>query len=349
MHDLKRLLQVKASSTLKFFVLKYGWFYYSCTKFSLKSHSPTHSYKCGCGEDVKQSILRYKVEIYVRDGDAKYGFVFWDSDCVNIIGKTVEEMRKSMLEDGEDGPMVYPDELDSLLNKKMTFRVKNAKVVSSEENVDLSACSMSACGENELDFNGDVTPIKVNSSISKDDDLDYDIVGATQYSRTKPPKKGSTMFFELSAMQLLTNTYVVPESNINSMTPSKNNDLFMDSEDSNFKGCYYDIEDPIVQCQECGASIWYRERKYNIRNAAHPKFSMCCGNGKIQLTLLKIPPKVLQDLLFGSEASESRTFQQHIRMTKSGVGVEIVSKLSEMLYENNVHAQPFWMARDILK
>ncbi|KAI5383874.1 hypothetical protein KIW84_071017 [Lathyrus oleraceus] len=131
----------------------------------------------------------YKVEIYVRDGDAKYGFVFWDSDCVNIIGKTVEEMRKSMLEDGEDGPMVYPDELDSLLNKKMTFRVKNAKVVSSEENVDLSACSMSACGENELDFNGDVTPIKVNSSISKDDDLDYDIVGATQYSRTKPPKK----------------------------------------------------------------------------------------------------------------------------------------------------------------
>lgn len=27
-----------------------------------------------------------------------------------------------------------------------------------------------------------------------------------------------------------------------------------------------------------------------------------------------MPPKVLQDLLFGSETSESRTFQQHIRM-----------------------------------
>ncbi|CAL5197831.1 unnamed protein product [Lathyrus oleraceus] len=103
-----------------------------------------------------------------------------------------------MLEDGEHGPMVYPDELDSLLNKTVAFRVKvqpnfsqasvhkpdtdesfytqivndyinceskmhNAKVVSSEENVDLSVHSMSSCGENELDFTSDVTPIKANS------------------------------------------------------------------------------------------------------------------------------------------------------------------------------------------
>lgn len=48
---------------------------------------------------------------------------------------------------------------------------------------------MSACGENEPDFNSDVTPIKVNSSISKDDDLDCDIIRATQYFGTKSPKK----------------------------------------------------------------------------------------------------------------------------------------------------------------
>ncbi|KAI5422248.1 hypothetical protein KIW84_045636 [Lathyrus oleraceus] len=126
------------------------------------------------------------------------------------IDKTVDDMRKAILEDGEDDPMVYPDELDSLLNKKMTFRVKvqpnfsqalihkldtdesfdnhivndyinceNAKVVSSEENVDLSAHSMSACGENEPDFNSDVTPIKVNSSVSGDADVNFNIIGAT--------------------------------------------------------------------------------------------------------------------------------------------------------------------------
>ncbi|CAL5213040.1 unnamed protein product [Lathyrus oleraceus] len=65
----------------------------------------------------------------------------------------------------------------------------NEKVVSSEENVDLSAHSMSACGENEPDFNSDVTPIKANSSVSGGVDLDCEIVGATQYSGTKPPKK----------------------------------------------------------------------------------------------------------------------------------------------------------------
>lgn len=48
---------------------------------------------------------------------------------------------------------------------------------------------MFACGENELDFKSDVAPIKVNSLVSRDVDLDSDIVGATQYSGTKPPKK----------------------------------------------------------------------------------------------------------------------------------------------------------------
>lgn len=48
---------------------------------------------------------------------------------------------------------------------------------------------MSARGENELDFNNDVTPIKVNSSVSRDVDVNYDIVGSIQYLGTKPPKK----------------------------------------------------------------------------------------------------------------------------------------------------------------
>ncbi|CAK8568735.1 unnamed protein product [Lathyrus sativus] len=145
---------------------------------------------------------------------------------------------------------------------------------------------------------------------------------------------------------------------------------------------------------------------------------MCCGNGKIQLPLLKMPPKVLQDFLFGTKTVELRTFQQNIRMynmmfaftspgakmdncfnngngpptfhiqgqscnkigsmlpmpgqnpkfeqlyiydteseiqnrisgirSKNGVDVDIVSKLSQMLYKHNVHAQSFRMARDVL-
>ncbi|KAI5442351.1 hypothetical protein KIW84_011429 [Lathyrus oleraceus] len=131
--------------------------------------------------------------------------MFWDNDCENIIGKTADDMRKAMLEEGEDGPMVYPNELDSLLNKKMDFRVKvqpnfsqtlihkldtNESIVNQIVNDYVNyEHSMSACGENELDFNNDVTPIKVNSSVSRDIDVNYDIVGYIQYLGTKPPKK----------------------------------------------------------------------------------------------------------------------------------------------------------------
>ncbi|KAI5381348.1 hypothetical protein KIW84_UN0806 [Lathyrus oleraceus] len=182
-------------------------------------------------------------------------------------------------------------------------------------------------------------------------------------------------------------------------------------------GGYYDIEDPVIECQYCGANMWYSERKNKCRHASNPKFSMCCGSGKVQLPLLKPAPKVLQHLLFDNESCESKNFQQ-IRMynvmfaftspgakvdnrfnngrclpnfriqgqschrigsmlpmpgqnprfaqlyvydteneienrihgfrSKSGVDVNIVRKLSEMLYEHNVHAQSFRMARDRL-
>ncbi|KAI5387552.1 hypothetical protein KIW84_073599 [Lathyrus oleraceus] len=183
-------------------------------------------------------------------------------------------------------------------------------------------------------------------------------------------------------------------------------------------GGYYDIGDPVIECQYCGANMWYSERKNKCRHASNPKFSMCCGSGKVQLPLLKPAPKVLQHLLFDIESCESKNFQQQIRMynvmfaftspgakvdnrfnngrcppnfriqgqschrigsmlpmpgqnprfaqlyvydteneienrmhgfrSKSGVDVNIVRKLSEMLYEHNVHAQSFRMARDRL-
>ncbi|KAI5432749.1 hypothetical protein KIW84_020161 [Lathyrus oleraceus] len=79
-------------------------------------------------------------------------------------------------------------------------------------------------------------------------------------------------------------------------------------------GGYYDIGDPVIECQYCGANMWYSERKNKCRHASNPKFSMCCGSGKVQLPLLKPTPKVLQHLLFDNESCESKNFQQQIRM-----------------------------------
>ncbi|KAI5421721.1 hypothetical protein KIW84_045230 [Lathyrus oleraceus] len=117
-------LCVTVATTLKFAVSKYGWFYYGCTRCSSKAPNPEKAYECSCGQKVEQPIPRFKIEIYVSNGESKYRFVFWDFKCAAILGMTAEFMHNFMVENGEDDQMVYPDELEMLLNKKMAFRVK---------------------------------------------------------------------------------------------------------------------------------------------------------------------------------------------------------------------------------
>ncbi|KAI5431351.1 hypothetical protein KIW84_035506 [Lathyrus oleraceus] len=193
-------LCVTVATTLKFVVSKYRWFYYGCT--------------------------RYKIEIYVSNGESKYRFVFWDSECAAILGMTAEFMHNSMVENGEDDPMVYPDELEMLLNKKMAFRVKvqptfsqafvwklcddeafvkeiendyivednqskteYAKLVPNKENLETSAQTLSASGENDPESIILMTPAKDVVIADKGEEVDFEASGATQLSDTKPSKK----------------------------------------------------------------------------------------------------------------------------------------------------------------
>ncbi|XP_058774354.1 uncharacterized protein LOC131648630 [Vicia villosa] len=84
--------------------------------------------------------------------------------------------------------------------------------------------------------------------------------------------------------------------------------------DVHSSGEYYDLGDPSFECQQCGANMWYLERKNTCRHSANPEFSICCGGGKVQIPLLREPPPVLQSLLFDQNKSESKLFQQQIRL-----------------------------------
>ncbi|KAI5439127.1 hypothetical protein KIW84_024774 [Lathyrus oleraceus] len=219
-------LCVTVETTLKFVVSKYGWFYYGCTRCSSKAPNPEKAYECSCGQKVEQPIPRYKIEIYVSNGESKYRFVFWDSECATILGMTAEFMHNSMVENGEDDPMVYPDELEMMLNKKMTFRVKvqptfsqtsvwklcddeafvkeiendyivednqskteYAKLVPNKENLETSAQTLSASGENDPESIILMTPAKNVVIADKGEEVDFEASGATQLSGTKPSKK----------------------------------------------------------------------------------------------------------------------------------------------------------------
>jgi len=59
--------------------------------------------------------------------------------------------------------------------------------------------------------------------------------------------------------------------------------------------------------------MWYQERIEKHAHSANPKFQLCCGNGKIQLSFLNDLPVVMQKLLFESNSIESINFLQHIR------------------------------------
>jgi hypothetical protein len=43
-------------------------------------------------------FFRYKVDVEVKDGNDSARFVFWDSTCIELLGTTAGELKKTMLE-----------------------------------------------------------------------------------------------------------------------------------------------------------------------------------------------------------------------------------------------------------
>ncbi|KAG4906817.1 hypothetical protein JHK82_055469 [Glycine max] len=76
---------------------------------------------------------------------------------------------------------------------------------------------------------------------------------------------------------------------------------------------YFDLGDQLIQCRHCNAKMWYHENISKHSNASSPRFSLCCGDGKIELPLLQNPPKFQQQLLFEQNTAYAKNYQQNIR------------------------------------
>jgi len=76
---------------------------------------------------------------------------------------------------------------------------------------------------------------------------------------------------------------------------------------------YADIGDPIFIYTKCQTYMWYDERMDKHKHQSNPKFQLCCGNGKVQLPLLKEPPTIFQKLLFDTGSKESKNYQKNIK------------------------------------
>ena len=59
--------------------------------------------------------------------------------------------------------------------------------------------------------------------------------------------------------------------------------------------------------------MWYDERISKDKNCGSPRFSLCCGDGKVELSLLQNPPQYLQQLLFDDNTIDSKNYQHNLR------------------------------------
>ncbi|KAL6554020.1 hypothetical protein OROMI_019693 [Orobanche minor] len=95
-----------------------------------------------------------------------------------------------------------------------------------------------------------------------------------------------------------------------SLARAKRKDL-LETKKIKQKSEYFDIGDPIYECEHCKAQMWIGE---NVERAklSTPKFSLCCLKGKVVLPILAEPPQLMRDLL-ENRHDKSKKFIEDIR------------------------------------
>ncbi|GKC74528.1 uncharacterized protein Tco_1120411, partial [Tanacetum coccineum] len=80
---------------------------------------------------------------------------------------------------------------------------------------------------------------------------------------------------------------------------------------------YWDCGDADYRCQHCQAVLWYEERSVKWYNPHNPKFSVCCGDGKVKLDYMREPPPLLTALCTYNGGQRSKIFRKHIKLINS--------------------------------
>ena len=80
---------------------------------------------------------------------------------------------------------------------------------------------------------------------------------------------------------------------------------------------YVDSGDATYTCVHCQARFWYGERTVRRSSTSNPRFSTCCSEGKVQLSLLHEPPPLLTELMDYNGGERSKLFRKKIKVFNS--------------------------------
>ncbi|KAM3266228.1 hypothetical protein P3L10_003222 [Capsicum annuum] len=102
------------------FDLDHGWSYMACNKCIIKVEQDGNSFFCPkCNSEAKV-VHRYRLQVRVMDGTGLITLLLWNSEVVQLMGKTAKELKEGLIDDDECS---YPSELDDIVEKKLMFKV----------------------------------------------------------------------------------------------------------------------------------------------------------------------------------------------------------------------------------
>ncbi|XP_058741717.1 uncharacterized protein LOC131614105 [Vicia villosa] len=117
----------------KFDAGQMGWYYDGCVECTRSVTAKDGKLKCFKEHISPAPVPRYtlypfsisnwyKLDITAVDGSSKAKFVFWDTDCVKLIGNSALQMKMDLTQSGDYDPLELPYELDSILKNELAIR-----------------------------------------------------------------------------------------------------------------------------------------------------------------------------------------------------------------------------------
>ncbi|XP_058776260.1 uncharacterized protein LOC131650570 [Vicia villosa] len=167
----------------KFDVGQMGWYYDGCMECTRSVSAKDGKLECFKEHTSPEPVPRYKLDITAVDGSSKAKFVFWNTDCVKLIGKSALQMKIDLTHSADYDPLEFPYELESILKNELAIRAvyqpKNGRLsvigFKTDEDVRNKIKEpVSASAENDLTIeNSGLTPCKrlINDAVEDNDSV----------------------------------------------------------------------------------------------------------------------------------------------------------------------------------
>ncbi|CAI8604003.1 unnamed protein product [Vicia faba] len=168
-----------------------GWYYDGCVDCTKSVTLKDGKLTCYSKHASAEAVPRYVLEVLSSDGKFKYKFIFWDVDCVKLIGKSSLQIKMDLIESGDYDPLEFPYELDAILQKELAIRVvfHPNKHTSKLQTLDLSS-------------HDELITIFENLSASADYDPAVPITGLTPSKRSLSDAVGDFESVQLSSTKI---------------------------------------------------------------------------------------------------------------------------------------------------